>query len=300
MNDNPHTKPAVIVVAIATTGRRETLRDTLVQIEQQQRRPERVMICPVSSDDVDWDHAASLTVPVQRVDGPRGSSAQRNAILDAADDADLIVFLDDDYLPADGFLAETERLFQQNPGLVAATGHLLADGIRGPGIELPEALALLAADKAPEHAHIVAIDNLYGCNMVARAATLRRTGVRFDENLPLYGWHEDIDFSGQLRPHGQIVLADALRGVHRGVKRGRTSGLRFGYSQIANTIYVARKGTMRWPRALRFAFGNFGANLIGSLGPQRLVDRRGRLKGNLLALWDWMCGRLDPLRILKL
>ncbi|AZO77314.1 hypothetical protein B5U98_17255 [Bosea sp. Tri-39] len=49
------------------------------------------------------------------------------------------------------------------------------------------------------------------------------------------------------------MLSTALRGVHRAVKRGRTSGLRVGYSQIANTVYLARKGTMRRLRALRLS-----------------------------------------------
>lgn len=302
MTDAPRTQPAVIVVGIATTGRREVLRDTLEQIARQERRPDRILICPVADNDVDWDHAAGLAVPVERVTGPQGSSAQRNAIIEVAGDPDVIIFFDDDFLPADGFLAETECLFLQNPDIIAATGHVLADGIRGPGIDLPEALAILAADTAPENgkAGVEPTVNLYGCNMAFRFATIMRSGARFDENLPLYGWHEDIDFSGQLSGLGRIVLADALRGVHRGVKRGRTSGVKFGYSQVANTVYVMRKGTMGWPRALRFLIGNTLANVIGSLRPQGLVDRRGRLKGNLLAYGDLLRGRIDPRRILSL
>ncbi len=293
-------KPMNIVVGIATSGRREVLRDTLAQIDRQQRRPDRILICPAAGDDVDWDHAAGLAVPAERVTGPKGLTAQRNAILDAAGDADLIVFLDDDYLPAERFLAETERLFQKNPDIVAATGLLLADGIRGPGIGLPEAQALLSADRAPENGKLSSVEITHGCNMAFRMAAIRRAGARFDENLPLYGWHEDVDFSGQLAGWGRIVHSTALRGVHCGVKRGRNSGLRFGYSQIANPVYVIRKGTMRWPRGVRFLFGNVAANLFGSLGPQGQVDRRGRLKGNLVALLDLLRGRLDPRRILTL
>ncbi|MBB6486063.1 glycosyltransferase family 2 protein [Rhizobium lusitanum] len=302
MIDTSQTKPVVIVVGIATTGRREVLRDTLAQIDKQERRPDRILICPVNDSDVDWDHAAGLAVPVEHVVGPQGSSAQRNAIFDAAGEADLIVFFDDDFLPADRFLAETEHLFLQNPDIIAATGHVLADGIRGPGIDLPETFSILTSDTAPERgeARVAPTGNLYGCNMAFRFATIMRIGARFDENLPLYGWHEDIDFSGQLAGKGRIVFADALRGVHRGVKRGRTSGLRFGYSQIANSVYVARKGTMGWRRALRFAIGNTCANIVGSLRPQGLVDRRGRLKGNLLALSDLLRGKIDPKRILSL
>lgn len=300
MSDTPPMKPAVIIVGIATSGRREVLRDTLEQIVRQERRPERILICPATGDDVDWDHAGRLAIPVERVEGPKGSSAQRNAIIDAAGDADVIVFFDDDYLPADRFIAETETLFQQHPDVVAATGQILADGIHGAGIGLPEALAVLENDRPPRETSLSSVEIAHGCNMVFRMAAIGRAGARFDENLPLYGWHEDVDFSGQLLGQGRIVHSTALRGVHRGVKRGRTSGLRFGYSQVANPIYVVRKGTMRWPRGLRFVFGNMAANVLGSLRPQGLIDRRGRLKGNLLALWDLLRGRLDPRRILTL
>lgn len=300
MTDMPATRPANIVVGIATSGRRDVLRDTLVQLDRQELRPQRILICPSASDDVDWDHAASLTIAVERIDGQKGSSAQRNAILDVAGDADLIVFFDDDYLPADRFIAEVERLFRQEPDVVAATGDVLADSVHGAGIGLQQALAVLARDRPPQTANIRTVENTYGCNMVFRMAAIRRAGARFDENLPLYGWQEDVDFCGQLAGEGRIAHATALRGVHRAVKRGRTSGVRFGYSQVANTVYLARKGTMRRARAWRLSVPPVVANLVFSLLPQSLIDRRGRLKGNLLALWDLARGRLDPRRILSL
>lgn len=300
MTDMPATRPANIVVGIATSGRRDVLRDTLVQLDRQELRPQRILICPSASDDVDWDHAASLTIAAERIDGQKGSSAQRNAILDVAGDADLIVFFDDDYLPADRFIAEVERLFRQEPDVVAATGDVLADSVHGAGIGLQQALAVLARDRPPQTASIRTVENTYGCNMVFRMAAIRRAGARFDENLPLYGWQEDVDFCGQLAAEGRIVHAAALRGVHRAVKRGRTSGVRFGYSQVANTVYLARKGTMRRGRAWRLSVPPVVANLVFSLLPQSLIDRRGRLKGNLLALWDLARGRLDPRRILSL
>jgi GT2 family glycosyltransferase len=300
MADTPPTGSGGIVVGIATAGRRDVLRETLMQLDRQELRPERILICPAASDDVDWDHAAGLTVAAERIEGLQGSSAQRNAILDAVGDAELIVFFDDDYLPNDRFIAEVAQLFRQHPDIVAATGHVLADGVHGPGIGWQEALAVLAEDAEPQTRRLWPVENTYGCNMVFRMAAIRRAGARFDENLPLYGWQEDVDFCGQLAAEGRIVHATALRGVHRAVKRGRTSGVRFGYSQVANTVYLARKGTMRRARAWRLSVPPVVANLVFSLLPQSLIDRRGRLKGNLLALWDLARGRLDPRRILSL
>src|SRR6202040_3955084 len=84
----------------------------------------------------------------------------------------------------------------------------------------------------------------YGCNMAFRLKPIVSHNVVFDDNLPLYGWQEDIDFSRRVLPYGRIVRSKSLRGVHLGIKLGRTSGVRFGYSQIANPIYLTRKGTM--------------------------------------------------------
>jgi hypothetical protein len=41
-------------------------------------------------------------------------------------------------------------------------------------------------------------------------------------------------------------------------------------------------------------------NLARSLRPEPWVDRRGRMKGNWLALRDWLLGRMHPRNILTL
>jgi GT2 family glycosyltransferase len=140
----------------------------------------------------------------------------------------------------------------------------------------------------------------YGCNMAFRLKPVLDHGILFDENLPLYGWQEDIDFSLRVRPYGLIVNAAALRGVHLGIKAGRTSGVRFGYSQIANPIYLIRKGSMSWRHANKLMWRNIAANMARSFFPEPWVDRKGRLKGNLLALMDMLKGRISPGRILQL
>jgi hypothetical protein len=42
------------------------------------------------------------------------------------------------------------------------------------------------------------------------------------------------------------------------------------------------------------------ANLARSLYPEPWVDRKGRLKGNAMALMDLVIGRISPRRILQL
>jgi hypothetical protein len=61
-----------------------------------------------------------------------------------------------------------------------------------------------------------------------------------------------------------------------------------------------RKGTASPRFALNLAARNMLANLVKALRPEPWVDRRGRLRGNFLALADVLRGRIDPRRILEL
>ena len=121
----------------------------------------------------------------------------------------------------------------------------------------------------------------------ATAATCRSARVSSAtcarERLPLSGWQEDIDFTCQLRRKGRVVALRSHIGVHLGVKSGRVSGERFGYSQVANPIYLIRKGSVPATFALELMMRNIFANLVKSLWPEPYVDSWGRLKGNLLA-----------------
>ncbi|HUD33390.1 MAG TPA: glycosyltransferase [Variovorax sp.] len=289
-----------IAIAIATAGRREVLSDTVGHLLGQTRPADELLICPARPSDLD---AACLLGHPGRpsvLHGPVGLPAQRNVLLDACT-ADVLIFFDDDFLPCDDYVAEVEALFSSRPEVAMATGKLLADDILGPGLRHDQGLRILErAGPNLEAFSTTATYNGYGCNMAVRMAAVRRHRVRFDEHLPLYAWLEDLDFSRQLVPHGEIVRFARLRGVHLGTKgAGRSPGRRLGYSQIANPIYLARKGTMRWSLARSHMARNLVANSARSLAPEAWVDRRGRLRGNVVALWDWVRGRVDPRRILE-
>jgi GT2 family glycosyltransferase len=189
-------------------------------------------------------------------------------------------------------------MFSRRPDIVMITGELIADGIKGPGLAPAEARRRLDDAKSdrrdrktwPYHAG-------YGCNMAFRQAVAKDHGLTFDESLPLYGWLEDVDFSQQLARYGKVVKTRAARGVHLGVKSGRQSGVRLGYSQIANPIYLLRKKTCPPKNAFRLMAQNCISNLVRSLAPEPYVDRAGRLRGNVMALFDLARGRLAPQRI---
>lgn len=291
-----------IAVGIATTGRRDVLAETIDLIAQQSRQPDILVVCPVTSDDVDQAVLDRFPAPASVVRGAAGLPAQRNLILKAVTDADIIVFFDDDFFPRRDYLAAIESLFLAAPDVAAITGRPIEDGAHGPGLSVERGMSLVSeATRQPSaDGQLADTYGTYGCNMAFRACWIRDHGILFDENLPLYGWQEDIDFSSQLRRYGRIVESDWLQGVHLGFKKGRTSGIRLGYSQIANPLYLMRKGTMPWSYARSLMVRNLAANLFRSVKPEPWIDRRGRLKGNALALVDMVFGRISPNRILSL
>ncbi|WP_420335681.1 glycosyltransferase family 2 protein [Roseibium sp.] len=290
-----------VAIGIATAGRPNILSDTLDFITELTGNTCEILICPASETDIDYNRLQSLNGCVRIVRGTRGLPAQRNALFDACD-ADVLVFFDDDFLPAANFVEQVVNLFQENQDVVAATGHVIADGILTEGLSFEDGRRLLsAAGNEANSDKIVETYGAYGCNMIIRMATVRDHGLRFDEKLPLYAWLEDLDFSRRIAVFGRIVKSYHLRGVHLGTKQsGRSPGHRLGYSQVANPIYLARKGSIEWRRALKHVCRNFVANSVRSVRPEPWVDRQGRLRGNLIAIKDTFLGKLHPQRILEL
>ncbi len=289
-----------LAVAIATTGRPTVLTETLREVGRQTLLPDRVLVCPAKESDIDRPGLSSLPFPVEIiVTDTAGSACQRNVLLAAAGATDLVLFIDDDFLLAPTYLAELRALFDRRLDCTVVTGHVVADGATNRGYGVEEGRAILAA-----HAGLPPTETTvfcgYGCNMAVRWSALRGR-CTFDEALPLYAWAEDVDFSRQAARHGAVLRNQAMAGVHLAAKHGRVSGVRFGYSQIANQVYLARKGTLTASGCLRKAAENVAANLLGTIrGNEPYVDRRGRLVGNLLGIRDVLTGRSSPDRILTL
>ncbi|GLK88108.1 glycosyltransferase family 2 protein [Pseudomonas turukhanskensis] len=301
-------------VVIATKGRSKETYTLLEYLDRQTDIPAHVVI--VGSEDKDVEGLASHpSVTEGRAHillSRAGLTIQRNVGLDALApkvaglDAKewFVTFYDDDFRPAPNWLESAGQALKDSPHIVGITGNVLADGVNSEfGVSEEDAVRYLNGDKAPEShwsfAHSVkTLTGLYGCNMAYRGTVA--TALRFDENLPMYGWQEDFDYSSRARQYGQVVLMPTCRGVHLGVSSGRTSGVRFGYSQIANPIFLARKGSMTWRTAAKLMSKNFIANVAKTLFMIRIKDFPGRLKGNFQAVRDLMTGKLNPLHVLDI
>ena len=292
-------RPMKLSIVIATAGRRTLLLDMLAHLERQRRLPDEVIVSAP-----DETHVEPFVTPrflTTYLFGHRGSCAQRNhALTHALDRADIITFFDDDFLPADDYLQTLAAAFASLPDCAVISGNVVVDGVGGPGLSFADGLAALRAAEADRGTTIHIADHIgaYGCNMSVRAEHVGT--LRFDERLVLYGWQEDIDFTSQLRGHGRIVSLSSLIGVHLGAKSGRSSGTRLGYSQVMNPVYLMKKGTMPASFGVKLVGRNVAANLTKSLWPEPYIDRRGRLKGNLIAAYHLIKGRVEPEYILQL
>ncbi|MGD0564949.1 MAG: glycosyltransferase [Roseiarcus sp.] len=287
-----------LAVLIATSGRPRIVADLVRSLETQTRAPDRVICVGAAPADIaEIEPGPTISVLV----GRRGSAHQRNDALELGGALfDTIVFFDDDFVPSRFWLERAEQLFAKFPEFACLTGNVLADGNRTAGVPCDEARAIVARRDAQAFGDfsIDAEVSPYGCNMAFRGSAVR--DMRFDERLPLYAWLEDKDFGERVRARGSYGKAAPLWGVHMGAKSGKAPGVRLGYSQVANAVYLARKGTVGASFALRLVAGNIASNLARSLRPEAWIDRRGRLRGNLIALADAAIGRLAPERVVEL
>jgi GT2 family glycosyltransferase len=297
MSSQPSSRIAVV---IASTGRPTELERWVDHVKRQTFPPTRLVYAVVKSTDLpDWK---KIPDQVTVVDCGPGLPIQRNAALEAVVEAcDIIAYFDDDFIPSSFCMEGIDTLFRLYPDVVAANGTLLADGINSGGISYEEAAELVARhDSLPRVQPTVLheLAGLYGCNMVYRVSAIGRE--RFDEQLPLYAWQEDIDFAARVGRSGRIVKTNAFHGVHQGVKGARLPGVRLGYSQVVNPIYLARKGTLSPREATKLVLKNILMNHARCLFPEPWIDRPGRCKGNWLAVLDMLRGRDHPKNILNL
>lgn len=287
-----------IGVIIATTRRPRVVEATVRHLlATQSVTPASLIVSCVTREDAG---ALADDPSIEVLTGSAGLAAQRNRGLGALPDGiDVVVFFDDDFIAERTWLHAAARIFHEHADVVGLTGHVLADGIKGPGLAFEEAVRIAAgASPIAPDARLEPFSP-YGCNMAFRVSAIADT--RFDERLVLYGWLEDRDFGGSLaRRGGRLVKTRLAAGVHMGVKSGRGAGNSLGYSQVVNPLYMHRKGTMTTRQAAGQIARNVASNLALWFRPEPYVDRRGRLRGNLRGFADAVRGRLEPERARQL
>ena len=302
-------KRTSIYVVIATKGRSPEVGALLQRLRSQSLLPERVIVVGTCSEDLPpLDADAPFEVRTW-IAARAGITVQRNEGITILTELGLmlpqsiVVFFDDDFRPRSDWLMLCAEAFAARPDVGALTGLVLADGInRRCGLSEEEADRFLDGSW-PAQGHWTTgplrdIGSLYGCNMAFAGSVLQI--CRFDEELPLYGWQEDRDIAGQVRSRRRVIIEPTCRGVHLGSGNGRTSGLRFGYSQIANIVYLQRKGTVEASVTIRFLARALASNILHTVHSAERRVYASRLHGNVLAIADLLRGTCLPRRIVEL
>jgi glycosyltransferase involved in cell wall biosynthesis len=285
-------------IVICSANRPDVLAETVDSIVLRQLKPPQEIIISV----FDQLHVAQVTRAhpmVQVVHSKiRGTCAQRNVAARLVQ-SEYTLFLDDDVELAPDFIESMEQLLAKRLDAVAATGILVVDGAPGDkGLDRQTA-------RTYTETYVRRRDNYEhreGQNLFVR--TKMFTEVLFDENLPMYGWLEDLDFATNCLRFGRIIMNTETCFAHLAVPSGRTSGLRFGYSQVINPLYLWRKNGE--PKLARIVFDHWLLHIAYNLRrdliklPSDRNDRAGRFKGNLIALGHLLRKRVDPTYILKL
>ncbi|WP_146234123.1 glycosyltransferase family 2 protein [Curtobacterium sp. MCPF17_046] len=297
------TTMASIAVVIATAGRPDAARDIINTLEDS-RIPDffGFLSAPDDSDVPDMPIPEKWTVCT----GVRGASSQRNKALDMIPETvSYVFFFDDDSVPRHDYISSMLDVLGSNPEAVAATGRVVLDGAAaGTEFTLEQCERALAESLRPSRSVTsrppAVTDSLYGCNFCVRWAATR--DLRFDEDLPLYSWLEDLDYAKRALSRGQLLRVDSAVTAHRGSSTGgRTSHRRFGYSQIANPLHLRKKRSLTIAQTVREMMRPSLKNLALALVPSaRFASRRSRLSGNLLAAGHALVGRAHPSKMLNI
>jgi polysaccharide biosynthesis transport protein len=287
-------------VVVCSANRPDVLSETIESLMGGQLvQPREIIVSVFSRAHVPEKLSANPAVRVV-VSNKQALSAQRNVAIQAVR-TPYTLFLDDDVEIAPNFIQSMEDLLDEAEDVVVATGIVVVDGVRGDtGIDRKSARAA-ALNYVREHEDCEC-DSGYGCNMFVRTSVFNQ--VIFDENLPLYGWLEDLDFSTNCLQYGRIIRHAGTCVAHLGTPTGRMSGLKFGYSQIVNPFYLWRKNGK--PGLTHVLFAHWLIQLARNCRrtlikiPSERSDRTDRFKGNMIALSHLLAGRVDPSYILHL
>jgi hypothetical protein len=294
-------------VIIATTGRREVVTQTIDSILHRASLPACIVVVGAQKSDLpesDWSQSATriiLTLAPQK-----GSALQRNyglALLPST--IEFVSFLDDDVELHDQYFYEVNNVFEQSPTLVAFSGMVLTNG----NIETNKARKQLDEHNIPEGMPFFGHfpnkwPGLYGCSMNMRREIIEL--VKFDDNLPLYAIGEDTEVGFRLSQHGEVGGSARCPLVHLATRSGRIAEVGVGYAQIVNFIYFAHKeiGYPRFfcyfERLIKVPLANLIFSVFPRLDTHTFVDRKGRLRGNLLAFRDLIQGKAHPSRLLQI
>lgn len=260
-----------VVVGIPTLGGNlSTLSRVLDAVRHQSLRPSLIVLCFPKDCEIAKSFAQDVTVLYSK---KRGTSSQRNAILDfAGAQADVLQFLDDDVVLNPSYL---DRACQAivSLELAGATGLLRFDGegAQHPsfGVRFLRRLALASNQSGevtrsginalPPRGETVStfVSWLPGGLMAIRMASAQ--GLRFAEGLedgPTKGYAmaEDVHFSMALAGRGRLGKVWTNEALHVGDESWKPKAAAYWEMKVWSRMYLSREFPERvTPWAVRYS-----------------------------------------------
>ncbi|HVA80463.1 MAG TPA: glycosyltransferase [Candidatus Binataceae bacterium] len=192
--------------------------------------------------------------PLRHLHEPRSGKCriQNRAITEAA--GAILIFLDDDLIAGDDYLAAVEQFFAQHPRFAAMAGRVVA--MEDPATKLGAQWVYLDLPIFDRGDKVVEVPGVIGANMAFRAAAIARVG-RFDERLGpgAAGHEEETEMSARLGRAGFSIGYAPAAIVYHEVDPARADRERF--------IRVSReRGRCRMLHEKHSAFEVLGKNAI--------------------------------------
>ena len=247
---------------VATRDRAAQLRDCLACLERQSARGrfEVVVVDNGSSDETPLVLAgAPAFVRSLRVAEPNRAKARNAGIVQAR--GAVIIFIDDDTLPPEGFVAAHLRAHARSPRSV----------VSGPILNIADAARL--PRPSPWH-----YSRAFFCTCNASAPKAELEAVAgFDERYELYGW-EDTDLGVRLRRRGlRRIFAWGAYIYHHKPDQARTLVRRIALAREKGAMaarFVRKSPTLAVRLATGAHAGNFARAALVLAGPLRRLYAR--------------------------
>ncbi|ABA20990.1 Glycosyl transferase, family 2 [Trichormus variabilis ATCC 29413] len=288
----------LISVVIPTYGREEILRDSIVDVLNQDYPNYEVLVVdqsPKHKPEIETyleEVAAAGKVKWFRLDWASLPGARNYAIRRAS--GEIVLFIDDDVKLKPGFLAAHAKNYIQNPDVGAVAGRVfdrMKLGDSGGNLEIeylpPEAMDPGVAWYHIDLVHTVKPQQVLtarGCNMSFRREIFTKYGLRFDERFRGSAVREESDFCLRLRQTGYKIWYDPEADlIHLGEETGGCHDISMRSLQYQFTFYhnhfLLGLKNLNFSQALRLYARLFDCHVLGrppchkSGSPVKIVTR---------------------------
>lgn len=269
----------MISVIIPTKDRHKDIIRCLNSLENQSMLPNEIIIID-SSEAINKSKELEekikkynkFEIKYQYTD-KRGAAVQRNiGINEISKGSEFVFFFDDDVVLEKDYIEVIYKMYKNDikNEIGGIAGYTLIDGN--------------TVYDGNEKEELIDVKSLYGCCSSYRTSAIK--GIFYDENLALYSWLEDWDFSFRVSKKYKLKKCNIAYLYHYHSPSGRVSERKFGFVQIANRNYLYKKNNIFNKREYIFYFGQALKNLVR--GYNRIY--RERFIGNYIAIKEVVFG----------